>query len=166
MKSFNRFIPFLICLLAASCGSGSQPSNQGQGSTQPSLQGSWEVILPNAGPNGEDGYLELTFAQAGNSVSTSQVESFFYGGASQSYFYCYPTDIQTASATLSGTSVSGTVTTCSGTAAFTGTISGSTMYGAYKDTVGTLGSGSFTASKTSPISGTYSGTLTFLDSTT
>ena len=169
MKTINFACVLLLAAFAVSCGGGNGSSKST--SPQASLQGSWEVVLPNVNSAGQTGFIEVNFTQAGSSVTTSQVEAFFLdknNSPSSGYFYCYPTNTQSASATLTGNSVSGTLTTCMGTASFTGTMNGNSIYGAYTGTsTGDAfnGSGSFTASTVPSLSGTYAGPLTFTDGT-
>ena len=76
------------------------------------------------------------------------------------------------SGSANGTQVSGTVTTCYGTATFSGAESNNdSMTGTYQSSAGCgpsgiqCNSGAFTAQKVSPPNGSYSGTLQFADGT-
>jgi hypothetical protein len=149
-------LPFAVLLLATiatvGCGSNSH-------SDPTTMAGSWEATLPS--PSGATQYVEFNLVQSGTSVTATQVETFIVSGNETEY--CLPTDNQSMSATMNSNSLSGSITTCFGTATFTGIQTNFTsMSGSYATSDG---SGSFTASTVPALAGNYAGPVEFQDGT-
>jgi hypothetical protein len=116
-------------------------------------------------------YFDVDVAQTGSTLSSTHTFAFFLGASPASYSYC-TSPAPTFSAVANGNQISGTTTTCYGTATFSGTISNSnSIVGTYTSSAGCgpsgiqCVSGTFTAQKMPALSGNYLGALTFLDGT-
>ena len=162
----RRLLPCLILLYSAIDTSGS-----GSTTTQTPLQGSWEASMPDL-ISGQTEYFDVDIAQSGSSLSSLHTFVFFLGAPpNNSYSYC-TSPSPTFSAVANGNQISGTTTTCYGTAAFSGTISNSnSIVGTYTSSAGCgpsgnqCVSGTFIAQKAAALAGNYSGALNFSDGT-
>jgi len=161
----------ILLLTALTIGCGGNKSGSGS-STQPTLlQGSWEASMPDS-LAGQTEYFDVDVAQTGSNLSSLHTFAFFLGAPpNNSSSYC-TSPSPTFSAVANGTQISGTTTTCYGTAAFSGTISNSnSIVGTYTSSAGCgssgnqCASGTFTAQKAAALSGNYSGALNFSDGT-
>jgi hypothetical protein len=172
----------LLALAIAGCGGGAGTTTQSSGATPTqtaNIQGSWEVAATSSQPSIA---LPLTFVetnltQASGSNSFSSVSSqttIFSTNTSVTLAVigsCTGSVTQSVSGTINGTSISGTFTEGSGAVfAFTGTLNaaGTSFNGTYNTETATANctdQGTFVATKASPLSGTYAGTLEFSDGT-
>ena len=161
-------------LLMGGCGGGARNSSSNNNNSAASFQGAWEVSIPYS--NGAVDYVEINVQQNGSVLSASgptQITNFMLdqnGNLGCAHPDCIPDDTG-LSASVQGTTVSGTLTggggpavaySLSGTAtANDGSITGSWTSDVFTNEPG----GNFTATKVAPLSGHYSGTLNFSDGT-
>jgi hypothetical protein len=156
----STWILLLVSLLLACGGGGNQQSNDPPQSPPQSVKGSWEVTLSNVDGAQSTGYIEAVLGQSGNSVSSTYLEYFQISSTSADYSWCDASNAQSLSATINGSKISGTVSTCMGNFTFTGDISGGSIYGAWN---GNQFHGSFSGTQVGPLTGTYAGNMTIND---
>lgn len=176
----------LLALAIAGCGGGTGTTTQSSGGTPTpaptptaNIQGSWEVAATSSQPSIA---LPLTFVET--NLTQASGSSSFSSVSNQTAIFSTNTSVtlaligsctgsitQSVSGTINGTSISGTFTEGSGAVfAFTGTLNaaGTSFNGTYNTQTATANctdQGTFVATKASPLSGTYAGTLTFSDGT-
>jgi hypothetical protein len=156
----------VVSLMLVGCGGGSGhsgSSNPSGGSTQ-SIQGSWEIVATSITLPGLQSFIEADLTQSGNNLSagSKQLLILTVQGGMANVDLC-STQLS-ASGSLNGTALTGTLTEGSQSVRITGTLSGDgkSATGTYQSDAGgcTQGdSGTFTATSVSTLSGSFSGTL-------
>ena len=153
-------ILLLVSLLPACGGSSNNPSNDPPQPPPQSVKGSWEATLSNVDGAQSTGYVEAVLAQSGSSVSSTYVEYFQVSDTSGDYSWCDASNSQSLSATMNGSKISGTVSTCMGNFTFTGDASSGAISGSWN---GSQFHGSFSATQVGPLTGAYAGNVTIND---
>ena len=155
---FSKFAVFailsFIAITLTACSGGASKIAPPPPASTIQLSGSWEIEIPRGSTTQ---YVEANITQSNLNVTASQVQTYTLTG--NQYSYCYPSDTQSLSATLSadtfGSTLAGTITTCSGVSGFTVPVSNNTILNG-----NILSGGTFSAQATKSLSGSYSGTLT------
>lgn len=157
MRRIAKWAPVIfLLLLSASCaGGGNSSSNSTIGSSGSGpLSGPWEAYAQSSGSNSGPVIYETNLAQFSTSVQSTAIEVLSD---------CVRQDSSSGiSGTLNASAISLTLNYRGVTETVTGTLSGdNSISGVYTKT-GACGtdSGTWTASKIAPVSGTYSGSIT------
>jgi hypothetical protein len=170
MKKLALFVSLAVVAVLCGCNAAKKI-----GTTPPAfdLTGSWEVIATSTMNSGSVGYVEFNAAQNGNNL-TAAVQEFFTNTGAVTFANCLgatPGNPQgNITATVDSSSINGSFTeTGPGGSSASFSIqaplaSASSFSGNYTGTAnasGCVDAGTFVATKAKPLSGTYSGQLTF-----
>lgn len=171
MKKLALFVSIAVltgCNAAKQVGSGSTPTHD--------FSGSWEVVATSTINSGVISYVEFNATQSANNL-TAPVQEFILGtsaGVRGNCFAVAPGNPQgDVSATINGSSITGTFSEIGpqGSASFsiqaplTSDTSFSGNFSGTKNSPGCVDSGTFVATKATPLSGSYGGMLTYPDGT-
>lgn len=181
MKRVVLFVS-LVALLAVlvGCNALQKAINQLSGNSLPDLSGSWEIVATSTSNPGVVSYVEFNGAQQGNgNINAAAQEFILSNGAASALGNCLgvvPGNPQgNITATVATDNIQGTFTETSpsqGSASFSinAPLSGNTSFSGNYAPVGDVPAacsdmGTYVATMTSPLNGTYSGTLTYPDGT-
>jgi hypothetical protein len=164
-REMNR-IPIVVTLLstaiAIGCGGGTAQSTQPIQPTTPNLTGQWEVIATSS--EGQAGNLieaSLQSNGASNQYADAGEEPYLILGLTLTRDATGTCSLGNISLSISGDNVQYTI---GGTnAAGTGTYNTNTITGTYSQPSPCADRGSFAATEISPLTGTYAGSLIFID---
>jgi len=161
----------LSCFVLVSCGGGSNSSSSGSGGNVANVTGQWEITLTSTVNPTWTTYFELALTQTGSNIPASTESPVVFGvNREQGVFGTFVASCVGGfvTASISGSTITGTFNTNQPIANFSGTLPAATgeissFSGTYASIAGNQcqDQGTFTATEIPPLSGTLSGQITF-----